>query len=100
RPGGPGAVEAVEDVGEVLGGDPGPVVPDRDVAPRAQHLDRGPVWAPLEGVVEQVADGPGDPGCPPLDPGRLRVCREGHAPAAPVRGCELDAVIDQLIEAD
>src|SRR5918994_4479317 len=51
------AVEAVEDVRQVLRVDPRTVVTDRDLAVRRDaDLDRPLGRTPLRGVVEQVAD--------------------------------------------
>ena len=50
------AVEAVEDVRELVGGDPGAVVADVSSPPLRRDLDRLP-GAILERVVEQVGDG-------------------------------------------
>src|SRR4029450_2344690 len=49
------AVEAVEDVGEILLRDPRPMVAHGYLRPRYVHVDGA---APLGGVVEEVGDGP------------------------------------------
>ena len=56
-----GAVEAVEDVRQVLRGDARAVVANRDLAVAHRDLDLAAGRAPLGRVVEQVRDRPLEP---------------------------------------
>src|SRR5207302_10852944 len=77
RPG--GAVEAVEDVRDVLLPEARPVVADREHAVREVHLDLSARRAPLDRVVDQVHDRALDLGRRAADERRLDPSGEADA---------------------
>ena len=91
-----GAVEAVEDEGQVLFVDSGAVVAHGDLAVADADLDLAARRAPLRGVVEQVRDGALDRRGAPVDERLLEVRRE--CDAGPVATGTLDRVCGDQVE--
>ena len=66
-PRGRAAVEAVEDVGAVDGGDAWAVIADRDAVGVDRDFHDLPPWGVFGGVLEEVADGTSQPVAGPVD---------------------------------
>ena len=91
-----GAVEAVEDVRQVLRGDAGAVVAHGHLAPGDRDLHRLPGRAPLDRVVEQVADRPRQAAARAADHARLAGQHEPGRGRVAARA--LHGVVHELIE--
>ena len=87
---------SVEDVREILVGDPGAVVPHDELSVVQLDLDLGAGRAPLRRVVEQVPDRALDRGGHTLDRRRLEI--DGVDDAGPVPARPLDDIGDEQVE--
>ena len=86
-------------MGEVLGGDAGPAVAHDDLAVLAANGADPPGWAPLAGVVEQVANGAREAVGIGRDPALVGMQVEGDTLGTSVRGRKSHGVLDEKVQA-